>query len=60
MKNLTKNQWLLIGGTVALAYILYSKDKKKGSKMIKEALSNDEKDYKSPPIYKANQNVEKY
>ena len=39
MKKLTTNQWLLLGGTIGVIYILYSKSKRKGSDMIKDALN---------------------
>jgi hypothetical protein len=39
MKKLTTNQWLLLGGTIGVIYILYSKSKRKGSDMIQDALN---------------------
>tara|TARA_R110000737_G_scaffold60918_1_gene87843 strand:- start:620 stop:976 length:357 start_codon:yes stop_codon:yes gene_type:complete len=39
MKKLKTSQWLLLGGAIGLAYILYSKSKSKGSDLIEDALS---------------------
>jgi hypothetical protein len=39
MKKLTTTQWLLLGGAIGLAYILYTKTNKKGSDLIEEALN---------------------
>ena len=40
MKKLTTNQWLLIGGTVALIWVLYNKNKMTASQ-IKDEIKND-------------------
>lgn len=40
MKNLTTNQWLLLGGTIALIYLLFGKNKMKASE-IKEEIQKD-------------------
>ena len=39
MKKLKTTQWLLLGGAIGIAYILYSKSKKRGSDLIEEALN---------------------
>ena len=39
MKKLKTSQWLLLGGAIGLAYILYNKSKSKGSDLIEDALS---------------------
>lgn len=50
MKKLTTNQWLLLGGTVALIYLLYSKRPKKASEIKDELLNENGQNATKKPV----------